>query len=213
MRSKLEHTEWTEPTNDRDLRLLAEVEADPTISQREISSRLGIALGLTNMLLRNLVKKGYVRANQAGWKRKLYALTPEGFAHKIRLTASYIHQFLDHYTRVRQTLRDQLAPLALNRESRVAILGTGEFAELIYLGLREIGIEEIEIFGPSTITENLFLGILVQGVTELQIERYDRILIASENGSQHILNHFPLLDVDSDRFVSFFGEPSPRSES
>lgn len=213
MSSNSEHTEWSEPTNDRDLRLLTEVEADPTISQREISSRLGIALGLTNMLLRNLVKKGYVRANQAGWNRKLYALTPEGFAHKIRLTASYIRRFLDHYKRVRQTLREQLALLALNRESRVAIWGTGESAELIYLGLREIGIEEIEVFDPSAITENQFLGIPVQAPAELQIDRYDRVLIASENGFDHILKHYPLLNANSDKFVSFFGEPGSRRES
>jgi len=135
MRSKREQPDWSESTNDRDLRVLTEVEADPTISQRELSTRLGIALGLTNMLVRNLVKKGYVRASQAGWKRTLYALTPEGFSLKIRLATSYIHRFLNHYQRVRQTLREQLAPLALHRESRVAIWGTGEFAELIFLGL------------------------------------------------------------------------------
>jgi DNA-binding MarR family transcriptional regulator len=206
MRSKREQPDWSESASDRDLRVLTEVEADPTISQRELSSRLGIALGLTNMLVRNLVKKGYVRASQAGWKRKLYALTPEGFSHKIRLTASYIRRFLRHYQRVRQTLREQLAPLALHQESRVAIWGTGEFAELIFLGLRELGIEEIEVFGPTTDSNERFLGMPVQGVAELQIQRYDRVLIATENGSQVLLEQLPSLNGDSDRLVVFFGE-------
>jgi DNA-binding MarR family transcriptional regulator len=211
MRSKCEQPDWSESTNDRDLRVLTEVEADPTISQRELSSRLGIALGLTNMLVRNLVKKGYVRASQAGWKRKLYALTPEGFSLKIRLTTSYIRRFLDHYQRVRQTLREQLAPLALHRESRVAIWGTGEFAELIFLGLRELGIEEIEVFGPTTESNERFLGMPVQGVAGLQIEQYDRVLIATENGSQVLLDENPSLNGHSDKLVVFFGELATKS--
>jgi DNA-binding Lrp family transcriptional regulator len=206
MRSKREQPDWSESANDRDLRVLTEVEADPTISQRELSSRLGIALGLTNMLVRNLVKKGYVRASQAGWKRRLYALTPDGFSHKIQLTASYIRRFLDHYRRVRQTLREQLAPLALHQESRVAIWGTGEFAEMIFLGLRELGIEEIEVFGPTTNSNERFLGMSVQGMTELQIERFDRVLIATENGSQILFDQYASLNGDSDRLVVFFGE-------
>jgi DNA-binding Lrp family transcriptional regulator len=211
MRSKYEQPDWSESKGDRDLRLLNEVEADPTISQREISSRLGIALGLTNMLLSNLVKKGYVRANQAGWKRKLYALTPEGFYHKIRLTAAYIRRFLDHYQRIRQTLREQLAPLALHQESRVAIWGTGEFAELIYLGLREIGIEEIDVFAPKPEPGQRFLGMPVRGIDALQSERYDRVLIASVNGSDELLYQIPSLNGDSDKLVVFFGDPSAKS--
>lgn len=211
MRSKREQPDWSESNGDRDLRLLNEVEADPTISQREISVRLGIALGLTNMLLRSLMKKGYVRANQADWKRKLYALTPEGFYHKIRLTAAYIRRFLDHYQRVRQTLREQLAPLALHQESRVAIWGTGEFAELIYLGLREIGIEEIDVFAPKTKPGQRFLGIPVRGIDALQSERYDRVLIASVNGSDDLLEQVPSLNGDSDKLVVFFGDPSAKS--
>ena len=145
MRSHNEHQGTMEESTYRELRLLLEVEDKPDATQRELSQRVGIALGLTNVMLRNLAQKGYLRSTQANWKRWLYALTPEGFSHKIRLTVAYIHRVLDHYQNVRQTLREQLEPLALNAESRVAIYGTGEFAELVYLGLRDLGIEEIAV--------------------------------------------------------------------
>ena len=88
MRSYDEQKPEGQRSRHRDLRVLSEVEDNPEITQRELSQRVGIALGLTNVVLRNLVQKGYVRATQAGWKRWLYNLTPEGFAQKVRLTVA-----------------------------------------------------------------------------------------------------------------------------
>ena len=82
-----------------ELQLLSQLEDNPEVSQRELSGRVGIALGLTNMLLISLVQKGYVRATHAHWKRWLYALTPEGASRKIRLAAAYIHHGADRAAR------------------------------------------------------------------------------------------------------------------
>ena len=189
----------------RELRLLSELEDDPQVSQRQVSQRLGVALGLTNLLLRNLVQKGYVRATKAGWKRWLYNLTPEGLSHKIRLTVTYIHRFLDHYQKVRQTLNEQLEPLALHKESRIAIFGAEEFAELVYLGIRELGIEEISIFSSKCDLEGTkFLGMTVQNVSQMQPEQFDSILIASLIDSEADRSALDELGMDSNKVITFF---------
>ena len=90
MRSKHEQQEPNESGSYKELQILTELEDAGDITQRQLSQRVGIALGLTNSLLRNLVKKGYIRGTQANWKRWAYALTPEGFTHKISLTVAYI---------------------------------------------------------------------------------------------------------------------------
>jgi len=51
-------------------------------------------------------------------------------AHKLRLTKGYISRVLDYYQNVRQTLRTHMNNLDVNRNSRVAVFGTDEFAEL-----------------------------------------------------------------------------------
>jgi len=208
------HNEQHEPTEHHDyleLQLLSQVEDDPEVSQRELSRRVGIALGLTNMLLRNLVQKGYVRATHAHWKRWLYALTPEGVSRKIRLTAAYIHRVLGHYQRIRQTLREQLEPLALHKESRVAIYGTGEFAELVYLGLRELGIEEMSIFSfRRNLDGATFLGMTVHDVAVLQPEEFDRILVASLTSSESDRLALQALGMTSDKVITFFSEGRAR---
>ena len=184
--------------------MLSEVEATPEASQRDLSRRMGIALGLTNLLLRNLAQKGYIRATQAGWKRWIYALTPSGFTRKMQLTVSYIYRFLDHYQQVRRTLRAELASLALNEESRVAIYGTGELAELVYLGLRELGIEEIDVFGLDGSSGDRFLGMSVRGGAALNPEAYDRVVVALVKDTDAICVELREMGVGPDKLVTFF---------
>lgn len=205
MRSRNEHQN-PEASSYRELRLLSEVEGNAEVTQRQLSSRVGIALGLTNVLLRNLTQKGYVRVARASWKRRLYTLTPEGFARRLRLMVSYIHRVLDDYQGVRQTLREQLAPLALNKESRVAIYGTGEFAELVYLGLKEIGIEEMDVFAPNASPGSSFLGMPVHDVESLRPQHYDRIVFALLDGWQAPYKELLERGVGPDDLVAFFAD-------
>lgn len=201
-----------EPSAYRDLQLLSEVEDDPQITQRQLSRRVGIALGLTNVMLRNLVKKGYIRANQTSWKRWLYTLTPEGFSHKIRLTMVYISRVLDHYQKVRQTLRETLEPLPLNEESRVAIYGAGEFAELVYLGLREIGIEEIDIFVPGHNGEGKFLGMAIRDVESLRHEEFDHVVVASLQNQEAGHSELVKIGVPAEKLVTLFSNGKSRED-
>ena len=210
MSSSNEQDNLIDPGDSRELQLLSEVDRDPDATQRQLSKRVGIALGLTNILLRNLTQKGYVRVSQATWRRRLYTLTPEGFSRRIRLMVSYIHRVLDHYQRIRHALRQQLEPLALHEESRVAIYGTGEFAELVYLGLREIGIEEIDIYGPSNGAGEKFLGMPVRQVATFQAEEYDRVVIALLGGSDDGWVEFQELGAAPENLVTFFADGKAR---
>ena len=167
---------------------------------------MGVALGLTNLLVRNLTQKGYVRVAQATWNRRLYTLTPDGFSHRIRLLVGYIHRVLDHYQTVRTTLRDELEPLGLNAESRVAIYGSGEFAELVFLGLKDVGIEEMEFFGPTNQAGRKFLGIPLRDVATLQQENYDRVVLATLESSDSLWEDMIHLGVAPDKLVTFFGD-------
>ena len=211
MRSESEQQTPLESTSYREMQVLSEIENDPEITQRELSTRLGVALGLTNVIIRSLVQKGYIRANKAGWKRWLYALTPEGFSHKIHLTATYVGRFLDHYRRVRQTLREELLPLALHEESRVAIYGTGEFAELVYLGLKEVGLSEMYIFDNTSSPNQQFMGMPVKEISRLQIDDYDRVFLANLNGMPECLAETLRDESSKDKVVGFFATGKAQS--
>jgi len=196
--------------NQPELEILSELEDTPDITQRELSKRVGIALGLTNLLLRNMTKKGYLRVSQATWKRRLYTLTPEGFSHKIRLMTGYVNRVLRDYNKVRQSLRLQLGTLSLHVESRIALYGSGEFAELIYLGLREFGIEEIAVYTENGAGLGEFLGIQIQELSKLDSSYYDWIFISQLNGLDTARTKLIGQGVNKDKLVTFFDNQESR---
>jgi DNA-binding MarR family transcriptional regulator len=204
MRSDDEHQNPLDSPVYRDLRLMSEVNEAPEVNQRQLSLSLGIALGLTNVLLKNLVQKGYVRVSNASWKRRMYNLTPEGLAHKLRLTTGYISRVLDHYQNVRQTLREQMEGLDVNEESRIAVCGTNEFAELVYLGLKEIGIGEIAFCSNGKAVGERFLGVPVEDVMKIKLEDYDKLVIAELHGSEALTQVLSDLGVPEQKIVTFF---------
>ena len=206
MRSQHEQQDAVESSTYRELQLLSQVDENPDATQRQLSLQVGIALGLTNVLLRNLVQKGYVKVSKATWKRRLYTLTPDGFSRRIRLMVDYVHKVLGHYQGVRQTLREQLEPLALNEESRVAIYGTGEFAELVYLGLKELSIEEIDVFDFKATDGRRFLGMPVRHIETIQGDLYDRVIVAYLEQSPTVMAGLQNQGVSTDQLVKFFSD-------
>ena len=161
----------------RELRLLEEVEGTPEVSQRHLAHRLGIALGVANLVVRSLAKKGYLRATKVGWKRWVYILTPAGIARKAHLTFDYIERFRDHYRRVRTLVREDLGALTMIPDSRIAIYGATEVAELMYLALRDLGLTRIDVYDRED-RDTPFLGMPVVSVQSIAPADYAKVMVA-----------------------------------
>jgi len=159
----------------RDLQLLEALEQEAIITQRTLATRLGIALGLTNLYLKRLIRKGYVKCVTVSPNRLVYSLTPRGVARKARLTYEFMKYSLDFYRDARQHLRRSLAG-AVARQNRVAIYGTGDAAELVFLLLRDMGLELTAVFGPEG--NGQFLGLPVRSIGDHAHEDYDILIVA-----------------------------------
>jgi DNA-binding MarR family transcriptional regulator len=159
----------------RDLQLLEALEQEATITQRTLSGRLGIALGLTNLYLKRLVRKGYVKCVTVSPNRLVYSLTPKGMARKARLTYEFMKYSLDFYRDARQHLRRNLASAVAHQE-RIAIYGTGDAAELVYLLLRDMGLQLVAVFGAEG--DGQFLGLPVRPIADHGTVAFDVLVVA-----------------------------------
>jgi DNA-binding MarR family transcriptional regulator len=164
----------------RDLKLLEAVDADSRVTQRGLSMQLGIALGLTNIYLKRLVRKGYVKCVNVQSNRITYLLTPTGIAEKLRLTYEFMDYSLHLYGEVRQHLRAVIRECAAAGR-RVAIFGRGEAAELSYLALKEFGLEPLAIFDLEG--GHQFLGMPVLPVSRHLDVAYDLMIVATLDAS------------------------------
>ena len=171
-----------ERRGEKELEILAAIGEGRHLTQRALAERLGVALGLTNLYLKRLATKGFVKIvdfprKPAARKRLRYLLTPKGIAEKTRLTYEYMGRSLQLYRRTRETLREALNHLPQNGLKRIALYGAGEAAELAYLTLKEFGLEPLGIF--DKIGGQAFLGLTVRDYRELASEEIDRIILCT----------------------------------
>ena len=105
---------------DRNFRVLALLEKNSNVSQRDLASRLGISLGAVNYALRALMDKGMVKAqNFSKSDRKLaysYNLTPQGLAEKVSLTSHFLKRKIDEYEALKSEI-EGLQGLLVNENS------------------------------------------------------------------------------------------------
>ena len=140
----------------RSLLLLTELASEETLSQRELSRRLGIALGLVNSYLKNLVAKGYVRIASFPRNRYGYLLTPKGIAEKSRLAYRHLSYFSSLYRITRQDYLNLFRRLHTSGVRSVSFCGVDEVAEIAYLSLRETGLELAAVMDDDHEGESFF---------------------------------------------------------
>jgi len=83
------------------LSVLREIEADPEMTQRALSLRLGLSLGKINFLVKALIEKGLVKAenfkNSKNKSAYLYTLTPRGLEEKTKATYHFLKRKIEEY--------------------------------------------------------------------------------------------------------------------
>jgi hypothetical protein len=82
---------------------------------------------------------------------------------------------LDFYRDARQHLRRSLVH-AVAEQKRVAIFGTGDAAELVFLLLRDMGLELVAVFDEEH--DGPFLGLPVHPVADHHDIAYDVLVVA-----------------------------------
>ena len=91
------------------LKVLREIAITPEMTQRELSSRLGISLGKVNFLVNALIQKGLVKAhnfkNSNNKKAYLYYLTPRGFEEKAKITYRFLRRKILEFEQLENEIR------------------------------------------------------------------------------------------------------------
>lgn len=87
---------------------LRELAKDGTLSQRELSKKMGLSLGRVNYLVNALLEKGYIKArrfknskNKIGY---MYILTPKGISEKFMQTQSFLLRKSQEYANLKREI-------------------------------------------------------------------------------------------------------------
>lgn len=130
------------------LNVLSAVERNSNLTQRNLSSDLGIALGLANSYLRRCVRKGLIKIGQVPLNRYAYYLTPRGLAEKSRLSFEYLTWSFEFFRRARKQCSDLFGRCIASGGRRVVLFGTSELAEIAILSMVGTPIEIVAVVDP-----------------------------------------------------------------
>lgn len=178
-------------------RLLSEIEQEQEVSQRELATRLGIAVGLVNSYIKNLVGKGYVRIKAFPRNRYAYLLTPKGIAEKSRLAASHLSYLTNLYRDARRDYRALFLNMAKSGDLRVIFCGSDEVAEIAYLSLIEVGgiFEHIVDCDPI---ESMLMGKPVEPLVSI-VDKSLPVVVTSVKRGQSLFIQLSVIGVHPGR--------------
>jgi DNA-binding MarR family transcriptional regulator len=192
-----------DPEQHKTLQILNALSDNIAVTQRDLSSGLGIALGLVNSYIRNLIRKGYITVNSIPPRRYAYYLTPKGFSEKTRLTYHLLQDYTRIYRQARANLRKLFSELQANGVRKVVFAGADEVAEIAYLTLQETDIELSGIV-DSERTGKKFFGTEVGSLQDIAHLIHDRIVITSYVRKEKILKELLKNSIDKRDIESIF---------
>ncbi len=164
----------------RNLQLLEEVSKDSAVSQRKLSIRLGVALGVTNACLKRMTKRGYIRVRGINHKRIAYYLTPRGLQEKARLTYDFLQYNVRYYIELKKNIASKLHSLAVSGVKRVIFYGAGEAMEIAYITMQEIPLHLIGIVDDDATKQGRELfGFTIQSPNIISELKPDAIMVTS----------------------------------
>lgn len=161
----------------RTLKILEEINNDQNPSQRDLSRKLDVSLGLVNSFIKRLVHKGYLKITIVPKNRVKYILTPKGVMEKTHLTYQYIQYSFELYRKAKINIKKHFNELVAQDVKRVVFYGVGDVAEIAYICLRETPIKMIAIVDENM--AGIFLGNVIKSPDILESLSFDRILITS----------------------------------
>ena len=169
------------PQEMRELELLQELEKNPIISQRELSHKFGIALGVTNACLKRMGRRGWIRITGFNHHKIGYYLTPKGFAEKAKLTLHLVSWTVQHYSALKEIIGKKFLEMQDRGIERIAFYGVSDEMEVAYITLQGVNLELVGIVEDEDkmINKKEIFGFKLRDMSEIETMKPDAVLITS----------------------------------
>jgi DNA-binding MarR family transcriptional regulator len=125
--------------------LIQAIARKPAVTQRELSTDTGMSLGMTNLLIKRLARKGYIKVSQLDWKRTRYLLTPKGAIEKTVKSLRYGLYTVRIFRQIRENIRTVLQRELLSGRRRFTIVAQDELLELVRESVEAAGAADAKI--------------------------------------------------------------------
>lgn len=196
------------PETEYDRKVLQAIASGQRVTQRSLSSELGVALGLTNLLIRRLADKGYVKIAGMGTRHIRYLMTAAGWEALAHATRRSLENTVHLYTQTREQIRGSLSAIAERcatdaaGQKPVVFYGAGDVAEIAYISLQSTDLTLVGVVDDRR--TGRFFDVAICGSDQLSADKigavpYDHIVITSLRHADAIRGRIERRGVPLDR--------------
>ena len=126
------------PLSEKEFEIINVIADGFRLNQRTLSQHVGLSLGMTNLLIRRLATKGYLRIRQLDRRKVEYLLTARGLAEKARKTYLYTIKTVESFGLIRSRLQTLIRQQIQPSTQEVIIVGRGDLADFAELVIRDL---------------------------------------------------------------------------
>lgn len=122
---------------DNEYVIMSEVSENESVTQRELSRKLGVSVSTVNVLMNKMIREGLIKMTQVSQKQVLYMLTPVGMMEKAKKTVTYLKA---HYRAIFETKEKIKSVLdKINKENDViyVLIRNDEMSEILTVAIHE----------------------------------------------------------------------------
>jgi DNA-binding MarR family transcriptional regulator len=188
--------------------ILEAIASGRPVTQRSLARQAGVALGLTNLLIRRLVGKGYVTLAKASSRHVRYMMTAQGWEALARATRDSLENTVRLYTATRDQIRMTLdtvsrqCPVDAAGQKRIIFYGATDVAEIAFVSLQAtdlalVGVVDedrtgrffaLDIATPDRLTDTALAGVA-----------YSHVVITNLTHVDHIRRDLAMRDISAQR--------------
>jgi predicted transcriptional regulator len=156
------------------LEILEHVDENPQLTNRILAAKLGCSVKLAHSVLAGMVERGLLHVKKLHSRRWDYFLTPKGISEKARLTYEFLNFSMQFYSEARKRSSQVCREVAEGNLKNAAFLGAGELAEITYLGVKEWGLNLMEVYDDN---HEQLLGLRARPLEEVVNSKADVIIV------------------------------------
>ena len=164
----------------RELEILEMLENNGHLTQRDLSKEVGIALGLVNHLLKKMVNKGWIKIKNIDAKKIRYLITPEGAKEKSSLLYKRVESTIHFYLDAKRVIKEKVVHLKNEGIENVSIYGINHISEVLFIVLKELGLELAYVVDDNKEGE-VWFGYTVVKMDEFVKSSTNVLILASFN--------------------------------
>lgn len=122
--------EYLNQLKDSEYKIIEILNNNQHVTQRDIALKTGLSLGLTNIMVKRLIKKGFVKIKNMNKRKILYHLTPKAMIEKTQRTYNYFERTMKDVISIKEKIQNAVLSKWNGKYNEIIIVGKDEISEI-----------------------------------------------------------------------------------